>query len=59
MSRYFNRKASEDLVEAGLHHLRVTASEHIAKLIIDSNPEYGYDLLLKRYKILEGLLTRT
>lgn len=42
-------------MEAELHHLRKLASEHIAKLMIDSNPEHGYDLLLKRYEALDGV----
>ena len=42
-------------MEAELLHLRKLASEHMAKLIIDSNPEHGYDLLLKRYEALGGL----
>lgn len=50
-ARYFKRKASTDLTEADLHHLRKLASEHMAKLIVDSVSDHEYlftDLLLRR-----------
>jgi len=42
--RYFRRMAQQDLVEAGLHNLRKLASEHTAKLIIDSISD-GHELI--------------
>jgi hypothetical protein len=41
-ARYFKRKASTDLTDADLHHLRKLASEHIAKLIVDSISDHEY-----------------
>ena len=48
--RYFKHKASTDLVDSDLHHLRKLVSEHAAKLIVDSVKGHILtDLLLKRY----------
>ena len=59
--RYFKQKATTELSDADLYHLRKIASEHMAKLIIDSVELEGdilspflAQLLLQRYSILQN-----
>jgi hypothetical protein len=51
-SRYFRRKALQELADADLYALRVATCDRMAKLIIDSVDDDRYlftDILLKRY----------
>ncbi|KAF2964412.1 hypothetical protein GQX73_g9173 [Xylaria multiplex] len=53
--RWFRRQAQSELWDAGLHQLRATACEVIAKQIIETEDDMTYlfhSVLLKRYSII-------